>query len=299
MKMNWELKPFVKYEQNPILKPTGDTWQSKDLFNPAAWTDGETIWLLYRAEDSTGIGKWNGTSRIGLAISKDGFNFAREARPVIEPTEPWELPGGCEDPRVVRINDIFYLTYTAFDGKTARLALASSTDLRVWQKHGLLFPDMGWTKSGAILATPIQGKYWMYFGDTNIWAAYSTNLLDWTVIKEPVLQPRPDRFDSLLAEPGPPPILTDDGILLLYNGADEASVYTCGQVLFDAQDPTQVIARTEHPFFVPTTDLEISGQVPNVTFIEGLVQYNSRWFLYYGMADSGVGVAVSELQFIR
>jgi predicted GH43/DUF377 family glycosyl hydrolase len=294
MKMNWELKPFVKYDHNPILTPTGNTWQSKDLFNPAAWTDGETIWLLYRAEDSTGIGKWNGTSRIGLATSTDGFLFDREPDPILEPTEEWELPGGCEDPRVVKINDIFYCTYTAYDGETARLALASSKELHIWQKHGLLFPERGWTKSGAILSTPILGKYWMYFGDSNIWAAYSLNLRDWTVVEQPVMQPRPDHFDSLLVEPGPQPVLTDEGILLLYNGADEASVYTCGQVLLDEHEPTRVIARSEDPFFMPTADKEISGQVPNVTFIEGLVQFKGRWLLYYGMADSGVGVAVFE-----
>jgi predicted GH43/DUF377 family glycosyl hydrolase len=294
MMLNWELKPFVKYANNPILQPTGTTWQSKDLFNPTAWTDGETIWMLYRAEDSTGIGQWNGTSRIGLATSTDGFHFEREAEPILEPTEAWELPGGCEDPRVVKIEDSYYLTYTAYDGKTARLALASSKDLHVWQKHGLLFPDRGWTKSGGILATPIEGKYWMYFGDSNIWAAYSWNLRDWTVIEQPVMQPRPDHFDSFLVETGPQPFLTEAGILLLYNGADNASVYACGQALLSKQEPAKVIARSEDPFLTPTAAMEINGQVPNVTFIEGLVWFKGRWFLYYGMADSGVGVAVCE-----
>ncbi len=287
----WQMGPFTKYGGNPILTPRGETWEAKDVFNPAAWSDGDSVWLLYRAEDTTGTGRWHGTSRIGLAHSSDGLRFEREPEPVLVPTEDWELPGGCEDPRVVRVGDTFYLTYTAYDGETARLALASSSDLRSWTKHGLVFPDRGWTKSGAILDTPIRGTYWMYFGDTNIWAAHSTDLLNWTVVEEPVLRPRPGSFDARLVEPGPQPLLTEQGILLLYNAADSALVYRAGQALFDPDDPTRLIARAEAPFLTPTSTLEQTGQVANVVFAEGLVDFQGRWFLYFGMGDSGIGVA--------
>lgn len=289
--IDWQLGPFAKYDGNPILTPRGEGWEAKDVFNPAAWSDGESVWLLYRGEDTTGVGRWNGTSRIGLARSADGIRFEREAAPVLEPTEPWELPGGCEDPRVVKIGDTFYLTYTAYDGETARLALATSSDLRSWTKHGLLFPDRGWTKSGAILPTPIDGTYWMYFGDTSIRAAHSTDLLRWTVVEEPVLRPRPGFFDERLVEPGPQPLLTEDGILLLYNSADSALVYRAGQALFDPSDPTRLLARADTPFLTPTAALEETGQVPNVVFIEGLVELGERRLLYFGMGDSGIGVA--------
>lgn len=291
---SWQIRPFEKYDGNPILTATGSSWQSKDVFNPTAWTDGNRIYLLYRAEDSTGIGQWNGTSRIGLATSTDGISFEREEEPVLSPSESWELPGGAEDPRVVKIGDTFFLTYTAYDGETARLALATSTDLRSWVKHGPVFPDRGWTKSGAILPQKIAGRYWMYFGDTNIWAAHSENGITWTVVEEPVLTPRVDQFDSRLVEPGPAPIMTDDGILLLYNGADDELVYAAGQALFDPTDPTKLIARSTQPFLLPTTELERTGQIPNVVFIEGLARFNDRWFLYYGMGDSGIGVATSD-----
>ncbi len=290
----WELGPFTKYEGNPILTPRGDTWEAKDVFNPAAWSDGDSVWLLYRAEDTTGTGRWHGTSRLGLAHSSDGLRFEREPHPVLVPTEEWELPGGCEDPRVVKVGDTFYLTYTAYDGETARLALASSSDLRSWTKHGLVFPDRGWTKSGAILETPIRGTYWMYFGDTDIWAAHSTDLLNWTVVEEPVLRPRPGSFDERLVEPGPAPLLTDRGILLLYNAADSALVYRAGQALFHPDDPTRLIARSDTPFLTPTTTLEQTGQVANVVFAEGLVELRGRWLLYFGMGDSGIGVAMRE-----
>lgn len=291
---DWELGPFRKSPANPILQPRGASWESKDVFNPAAWTDGDRVYLLYRAEDSTGIGEWNGTSRIGLATSGDGVRFEREPEPILSPTEPWELPGGCEDPRLVRLGDTFYLTYTAYDGETARLALATSPDLRDWTKHGLIFPDRGWTKAGAIIPERIDGRYWMYFGDTNIWAAHSDDGIEWTAIEEPVLRPRPATFDSRLVEPGPPPILTDDGILLLYNGANDSLEYAAGQALFDPQDPTRLLNRSEEPFLTPTEVLERTGQIPNVVFIEGLARLADRWFLYFGMGDSGIGVAISE-----
>lgn len=290
---SWQLSSFQKYDGNPIITPRGDGWESKDVFNPAAWTDGSTIYLLYRAEDSTGIGEWNGTSRIGLATSTDGIHFDRQEDPLIEPTEPWELPGGMEDPRLVKIDSLFYLTYTAYDGETARLALATSPDLKSWKKHGLVFPDSGWTKSGAILPHMVNGKYWMYFGDTNIWAAHSENLIHWTAIEEPVLKPREGYFDSRLVEPGPQPLMTNQGILLLYNGADENLVYNSGQALFDAGDPARLIARSDFSFLQPESRLEKEGQIPNVVFIEGLVRYQNTWYLYYGMGDSGIGVAFS------
>ncbi|MDR8391593.1 glycoside hydrolase family 130 protein [Aliifodinibius sp. S!AR15-10] len=288
----WQIGPFQKYEDNPILVSRGDSWEAKDVFNPTAWTDGHKVYLLYRAEDSTGIGKWNGTSRIGLATSSDGIHFSREKKPILEPTESWELPGGTEDPRITKIDSTFYLTYTAYDGETARLALATSTDLRSWKKHGLIFPNRGWTKSGAILDEQINGKYWMYFGDTNIWVAWSTDLLNWNVIEEPVMKPRNGKFDSRLVEPGPSPILTEDGILLLYNGANDDLIYNAGQVLFERNDPTKVIARSNTSFMQPDTQLERHGQIPNVVFVEGLVNFDDTWFLYYGMGDSGIGVAI-------
>ncbi|MEX2344179.1 MAG: glycoside hydrolase family 130 protein [Balneolaceae bacterium] len=291
----WQIEGFVKYDENPILTPQGDSWEAKDVFNPAAWSDGEQIYMLYRGEDSTGIGDWNGTSRIGLATSTDGIHFSREPEPVYEPVADWELPGGAEDPRIVEIDDTFYMTYTAYDGETARQALASSPDLRNWDRHGLIFPELGWTKAGTIVPEKINGRYWMYFGDTNIWIAWSEDLVNWTPIEEPVMRPREGMFDSGLIEPGPTPLITEQGILMLYNSADDDLVYRTGQALFDKNDPTKLLSRSDEFFMEPDEELEVDGQIPNVVFIEGYAELNGRGFLYFGMGDSGIGVAVREL----
>jgi beta-1,2-mannosidase len=286
--------PFVRHTANPILGPTGHGWEAKDVFNPAAWTDGETVFLIYRAEDRKGLPGREFTSRLGLAHSADGVRFTRHPAPVMEATEPYERPGGCEDPRLAQIDGRFYLTYTAYDGRTARLCMAVGDRLEQWEKWGPLFPERGWTKSGALLDRPIGGRYWMYFGDTNIWAAHSTDLRRWEVIEEPVLRPRPGTFDARLVEPGPPPRVMPAGIWLIYNSADTSLRYAVGQALFAPDDPTRLLWRDDRPILEPTTSDEIEGQVPRVVFAEGLVQFQKRWFLYYGMADSRIGVAIVD-----
>ena len=341
---------FTKVDSvNPVLKVGSSgfvcpvlgspvLWDEKNVLNPAAVVRNDTLYLLFRAQD-----KMPGTSRIGLAWSTDGLHFSRFSKPVLYPANDefknLEWPGGCEDPRVVRDNMGKYLmTYTAFDGKTARLMVATSPDLFTWTKHGQVFANADsskyvnkWTKSGSIIchyefgtpvATRINGKYWMYGGDVNIWAATSDDLINWQPVlyekwEKPliplrhnaseiagfkiVVGPREKKFDSDLVEPGPPAILTDSVIWLIYNGRNTKSIgdpglaegaYSAGYVVLDKNDPTKVLDRSENFFLTPDKPYEIKGEVNNVCFLEGLVKYHDRWFLYYGTADSKIAVAV-------
>ncbi len=136
---SWIMGPFVKQDSvNPVLQPRSNTtfycplrksavkWEEKDVFNPAAVVRNGKVHLLYRAEDV--VGKYAGTSRLGLAISEDGLHFDRQPKPVFYPgndfMKVYEWEGGCEDPRIVETADGRYvLTYTAYDGKTARLCV--------------------------------------------------------------------------------------------------------------------------------------------------------------------------------
>jgi predicted GH43/DUF377 family glycosyl hydrolase len=258
--------------------------------------------MLYRSQDASG------TSRLGYATSSDGVHFTRRPEPVFAPEADYERDGGVEDPRLVRIGDVYYLTYTAYNKKDAQLALATSTDLIHWQRKGVILPaykgnwNVGWTKSGAILTDKINGRYWMYFLGTaadktdQMGLASSTNFIHWTEeTKTPVLPKRPGMFDSRVVEPGPPPILTKDGILLIYNGADDKLVYKAGWVLFDRNDPRKVLRRSDEPVFSPELDWEKVGQVPNVVFVEGMIVEKSRVLLYYGGADKYIGVAETQL----
>lgn len=352
---SWALTSFVKVDSiNPILNPILDTdflcpvreskvkWEGKDVFNPATVVKDKKVYMLYRAEDF--IGKWKGTSRLGLAVSEDGLHFNRLPEPVFYPEndemKEFEWEGGCEDPRIVENeNGVYYLTYTAWDGDTARLFIASSTDLLTWTKYGSVFEkayngkySRVWSKAGSIvckrvgdqmIATKINGKYWMYFGESNIFLAYSEDLINWTPLERdtnsspkemmghsidvpdllPVIMTRKGKFDSQLIEPGPPAILMDKGILLIYNGKNSGEfgdpsfapkTYAAGQVLFDKNDPSKMINRLDKTFFKPDKPYEIDGQINHVCFLEGLVHYRGKWFMYYGTADSKIAVAVKE-----
>ncbi len=341
---SWMLGPFHKPSRgNPVIapdpahtfhSPMGDStvrWEEYSTFNPAAVVRGGRVHLLYRAEDATGRQEIGGhTSRIGLAQSEDGVSFTRRGEPVLYPDQDAqrgnEWPGGVEDPRVVETEAGSYvMTYTQWNRDVPRLAVATSRDLLSWEKHGPAFARVAdgkylrtESKSGAILtrvqgdhlvATRVNGKYWMYYGVPEVRLATSDDLLDWAPLEDgqgravPVLSPRLGYFDAWLVEAGPPAVLTPHGIVLIYNAGNSATlgdtrlpeaVYTGGQALFDARTPWKLIARSDQPFLQPTEPFERTGQyAAGTTFIEGLVPFKGKWFLYYGAADSRVGVAVS------
>jgi predicted GH43/DUF377 family glycosyl hydrolase len=330
---NWQLTGFKKADaENPILSPslearfldpiTGKNvgWENKNVLNPTALVRNGLIHLLYRAQDSVG------TSRIGLATSTDGIHFKKYPEPILFPSNDafrgFEWPGGIEDPRIVETEDGgYFLTYTSYDGKVARLCGAFSKDLKTWEKIGPLFTTEKylntWSKSGALVtvlqgsrlvATKIEGLYHMYFGDTDLFLATSKDLRHWDILENAenairlsVLKPRAGYFDSRLVEPGPYALLKKEGILLIYNSSNAANynearfpkfTYAAGQVLFDAQKPFKVIARTNEPFIWPNQPYEKVGEVNEVCFVEGLVPFKGKWFLYYGTADSKIAISI-------
>lgn len=201
-----------RLSEQPILEPSStDSFRNAGAFNPTAVEiDGITL-LLFRAQDKAGI------SSVGKATSTDGLSFRVDSKPLLSQSEPYELGGGLEDPRLVRIDNRYYLTYTGYNGKDAQLCLATSPDLTHWQRHGVIMPaykgswNKQWTKSGAIIPTKINGKYWMYYlgtasGADQMGLAESTDLLHWhDATAKPVLERREHQFDSKVVEPGPAP----------------------------------------------------------------------------------------------
>ena len=284
----------------PLISPTPSGTASAGTFNPAAVRRGATTILLYREQDT------GGTSRIGYASSADGVHFTIRDQPVLTPETDYEKDGGVEDPRVLKIDDLYYMTYTGYNKKDAQLCLATSNDLIHWDRKGVLLPayrgnwNIGWTKSGAMVPHKINGKWWMYYLGTArdkrdyMGLASSTDLLHWSdATQEPVLPRRSGAFDSRVMEPGPPPIITEAGILLIYNAADDNLVYTTAWALFDKKDPSKLLARAEAPFLRPETEWQRTGQVPNVVFTEGMVpgERKGEWWIYYGGADKYIGAS--------
>ena len=261
-------------------------WAANHTFNPAAIVFQDQIHLLFRAEDGVGdtIGAY--TSRIGHATSNDGITFVLQPTPVLypddDPYKGYEWYGGCEDPRVVRRPDgLFVLYYTMWNHNNpvgtpvlARIGVATSWDLQKWTKHGPIFAATSvgnmldrWhkaasvvqeVKEGQLVAAQIKGRYWMYWGEDAVYLATSPDLIDWTPVLDAagnlltVIAPRPGKFDSLLTEVGPPAVLTDAGIVLIYNGKNgeqegvrdptlDPGAYAPGQMLLDKANPGEVV----------------------------------------------------------
>jgi predicted GH43/DUF377 family glycosyl hydrolase len=287
-----------RVSQTPAISPQGSAWESAGTFNPAVILHGDKVVMLYRAQDSDGV------SRLGYAEGTDGIHFTRKPEPVFAPEAPYEMGGGVEDPRLVKIDNLYYMTYTGYNKTDAQLCLATSRDLIHWDRKGIILPaykgkwNVQWTKSGAILTEKIDGKYWMYWLGTSrdhkdeMGLSHSYDLVHWTEATEiPVLPARPGKFDSRVVEPGPPPILTPEGIVLIYNGADDNLVYRTGIAVFDRKDPRMLLYRSEQPLFEPRLAWEKVGQVPNVVFVEGMLKQPDRFLFYYGGADKYVGIA--------
>ena len=343
---DWALGGFVRPEKaNPIITPNPSNqfdcpmqdkkigWEESDVFNPAATVKDGKIYVLYRAEDNSATGIGKRTSRIGLAESEDGIHMKRRKTPVMYPDKDnmkeYEWEGGCEDPRVTMTEDgLYVMAYTSWNRKVARLCIATSHDLVKWEKHGPAFAKAYngrfkdiFCKSGSMVTTikdgkqvltKIDGKYFMNWGEHAVYAATSDDLVNWTPILDEknelatVIKPRPQYFDSALTECGPPAILTDKGIVLLYNGKNQtndskrdkrftAGAYCAGQILTDPKEPMKVLQRLDVPFFRPMASFEKSGQyVDGTVFIEGLVFFKNKWYLYYGCADSQVSVAIYD-----
>ncbi len=225
----------------------------------------------------------------------------------------------------------YVITYTQWNRKTYSIGIATSPDLIHWTKHGPAFLgaaggryDHLQYKSGGIVtrldptpanpdrivAARINGSFWMYWGEGAIHLATSTDLLHWTPVEDPVthrpievLTKRPRHFDSGFPEVGPPPLLTSTGILVLYNGKNDPAhgdpklgpnAYAAGQAIFAPDDPKRLLSRMDGPILKPEQPFEKTGQyAAGTTFAEGLVRFHSQWFIFYGCADSAVGVVTS------
>lgn len=277
---------FTRSKNNPILKPNPKNfWESRKVYNPAAFYEDGRYYLFYRAIGEDWI------SRIGLATSPDGENFSRSDKPLLEPAGELETKG-VEDPRITKIQDTYYLTYNALslnaDGKAAvNLCLATSNDLKNWQRHGAMLPDWdftkaggvytkfdengkpfvkpkqnSWSKGGGIFPEKINNQFLMLFGEYRMWLATSDDGIKWTGEQKPFLEPRPGNyFDNTFVEMGPPPLKTDKGWLVLYHGVNKKHWYQIGFLLLDLNNPRKILFRSKEPIFEPTEPYELSGLV--------------------------------------
>jgi predicted GH43/DUF377 family glycosyl hydrolase len=312
------VKPLNLLERGGVvLAPRKDSWwESRAVFNPAAYKDGEgTVHLLYRA-----IGDDNGAyvSRLGHATSKNGVDFERMSdKPVLAPHKDYPYDqGAIEDPRITEIEGKIYITYVAVGvpaltpGKLCPSALASTKDFMVFERYGIITPlDDIDDRDTVLFPKRIHGDYvmlhrpqqilngdyrgWKTGEPSAIWMAFSKDLKKWGMGR-PIMKPEKN-WEAKKIGAGPPPIETPDGWLLLYHGVDKDHVYRAGAALLDLKNPTRVIARLSQPILEPKEKYEAAGDVPNVVFPEGAVVLDERLYVYYGGGDKVCAVATVPL----
>lgn len=314
--LDW-VNHFEKYEGNPIIRPQGNGYCADAIFNPGAIVYKDRVGLLCRCINMTvphDEDTWS-VSTLGWAWSDDGLHFTMEDAPVIFPEAGSPYRGGFEDPRLVQVEDRYILTYTGVrgdyhKGETPGMC-AISTDLRHWEFLGEILPG----RAIAIVNQKIGGKYWAYWGNSrNLNMAWTEDFRQWHVHDKPAFSSRPGYFDEDLCECAGAPLVTDDGILLFYNGAmspegarayarkvlpqyaaaQQTNCYCTGWALFDREDPTRLIARCEEPILRPTEIFELFGISNYTVFSQGFVDFKGTKFIYYGCADMRIGVATAK-----
>lgn len=323
---------FKRYQNNPIIKPdVNNEWEALTVCNPAAWYENGTFYLLYR-----GAGNDNDHHiRIGLATSKDGFNFVKYPNnPVLSPTEDNYDEGCCEDPRLVKFGNLFYLTYAYrpfapgryweeghyvkpkfdFDDNTpnglrwnmSQTALAISSDLIHFKKLGR-FTEYNIDNRDVILfPRKINGKYVRFerpmewIGEAygckvpSIWINFSESIMDWPKPKL-FMTPTEDWEDKKIGG-STPPIETKDGWLVLYHGvSSQDDLYRVGALLLDLDDPTKIIAKTKDFLLQPELPYETEGFYSGCVFPTGNVVVGDTFYIYYGGADRFVNVATCSI----
>lgn len=317
-----------RHTKNPILTPIKEhPWESKMVFNPAAILKDDKIYLIYRAMGEEEADDFP-ISRLGMCVLKnDGVTIEkRYEKPIIEP-EKWYEPAGCEDPRITEIDGKYYLLYTAYLGykapplfkeESANIAMAVSDDLFNWKKSDdLLLPEvLQPEKNGVLFPKKINGYYVLYYRvEPSIYVAYTKSLenfpQEWIGHKV-IASPRANTWDCWKIGAGAPPIETEDGWLLIYHGIDRPALsrrelrkkdgdgdertYRLGVMLIDKENPEKILYRSKGWILEPQEPYEKEGVVPNVVFTCGAVVIGDTLFVYYGGADTVIGVATCGLK---
>ncbi len=292
-----------RHPLNPLLlpDPTSD-WDCYNVFNPGVLYHNGLFHMYYRAQGLDWV------SRIGYAVSADGLHWNRLRRPVLGPVDGSDSRG-VEDPRVVEIEGVFYMTYTAYgreyqgSGQPTHLGggvlpmIARSHNLITWERLGPIVRGED-DKDHVLFPRKIGGKFAAFHRRwPDVWIAYSADLRCWPdEWMAPVYGPRPDNgWDARSVGSNGAPIETPEGWLVINHGYNEDHVYKMGVVLLDLEDPTRVIRRPTAPIFWPQEIWELRGDVPMVVFSNANPLVDGTVYVYYGGADHVIALATCSL----
>ena len=310
---DWAIGPFIKYQGNPILSPSASGFDSWTVYNGAVAVQDGIFHLFYRAETRAEADTpYMGTSRIGHATSQDGYNFVRSSvSPVIDATEDYELPGGCEDPRIVKVGAEWHLLYTAYKyPDQVQICDAVSTDLLHWEKRGPIFksdtnPTLN-SKSCCVVCNPageavrIDGLYVMY---CNEFLARSSDFINWDL--EPFeAQDFAGNAVEVCVAVTDYKVVNEDDIVIFIAGdlnkiyPQENYHYALTEALYSRHNlkerldylPAAILV-AEHPFEKSTDRLPFPNTEKGTIFLDSILKHKGKWWLYYGASDQYMALA--------
>ncbi|MGC4235825.1 MAG: glycoside hydrolase family 130 protein [Niabella sp.] len=241
-------------------------------------------------------------SHLRLLYSNDGVFFTESPDyPSIYGSGPYETYG-IEDCRIALINGTYWLTYTAVSALGVGVGMMSTTDWKQFNRRGVILPPHN--KDCALFEQKVKGLYYMlhrpssvFIGGNYIWLASSPDLQHWGSHKC-IAKTRPGKWDSERIGAGASPVLTSEGWLVIYHGANDEGRYCLGALLLDKEDPSNVIARSDKPVMIPEADYEKNGFFGNVVFTNGHIVKGDELLLYYGAADEVICLARLSLSAI-
>lgn len=322
-----------KYVNNPILSPNDNNWECRCVLNPGVIYDEEhkKFVMLYRAagNDIAHI------IRCGLAESDDGIHFERVSdKPVFEASRE-EADGGCiEDPRIVKMGDIYLITYAArsyapgqywllpnakcpykteedvYSENLPRLArtnctasfLAATKNFKTYKRLGRITDTRYDDRDVILFPEKVGGKYVILSRPKNQDDAGLKMPSIWISFVDDLLDPLTPtllmtgetNWETLRIGAGTPPIKTEKGWFLLYHGVDDNGIYRIGALLLDLEDPSKILARTRNYIMEPEYEYETCGLYNGCVFPTGTVVKDGILYVYYGTADKHIGLATAN-----
>jgi predicted GH43/DUF377 family glycosyl hydrolase len=301
---------LVRVAEQPLERRAGQTGLPRwDPHSKKVWIDWEPdneiapvdIRVVRRKRDA--LVRLSFISHLRVLRSRDGRKLEPGEGAIFAPANEYE-EFGVEDPRITQIGDIFYFTYVAVSRHGAATALASTRDFRTFERHGIIFhPE---NKDVVLFPEKIGGRYLAFhrpngatpFTRPEMWLASSPDLRDWGA-HQPFLGGSA-AWDIGRIGAGTPPIRTPEGWLEMYHGNSKQQedigigAYSAGLLLLDLEQP-HLIRGAAGQVFLPETDYEREGFVPNVVFPTGIVQQGENVLVYYGAADTSTAVVEFSL----
>lgn len=290
----------TRYKKNPILTKNDVPYPVATVHNAGVIKHNNQYIMLFRSH------LHNGRSIIGIAESKDGYNFKVGPEPFLTPSTDSVFGEyeeyGVEDVRISQIADEFLLTYSAYSRHGVRIGLAKTKDFVTVERISLITQSD--LRNVVIFPEKINGKYVRLdrphseISKWSIWISYSPDLVHWGDSKV-IIKPETYHWDEMKIGPGATPIKTLKGWLNIYHGVFETMsgvVYRLGVALHDLEDPSKIIGVSDQWILQPEDPWEITGYVPNVVFTCGAVpEQDGSVKIYWGGADSVMCVGSANI----